>query len=109
MASFAPTQGQGPWEAELEAGMRGMFSSAEALARIPSLNATPVEQLRPGTLVRYRCMVQDVQDPEFYPGWRCGAKMVQRRMQRRNCEKYVNQNAFGGGIRHHWLSCVRCL
>ena len=66
MASFAPTQGQGPWEAELEAGMRGMFSSAEALARIPSLNATPVEQLRPGTLVRYRCMVQDVQDPEFY-------------------------------------------
>lgn len=65
-ASFATDAGT--WEAEVESGMRSLFSTAEAVARIPSLNDTPVDQLRPGTLVRFRCMVQDVQDPEYYMG-----------------------------------------
>jgi hypothetical protein len=64
-ASFANA---GAWEHEVENGMRTMFSTAEAVAKIPSLNTTPVEQLRPGGLVRFRCMVQDVQDPEYYMG-----------------------------------------
>ena len=41
-ASFANA---GAWEQEVENGMRTMFSTAEAVAKIPSLNTTPVEQL----------------------------------------------------------------
>ena len=69
-ASFATASAGAPeqWEAEVEEGMRSLFATPEAVARIPSLNDTPVDQLRPGTLVRYRCMVQDVQDPEYYLG-----------------------------------------
>ncbi|XP_033756608.1 mini-chromosome maintenance complex-binding protein-like isoform X2 [Pecten maximus] len=35
---------------------------------IPSLNDTPLHTLRPNSLVRYRCMIQDMYDPEFYLG-----------------------------------------
>ena len=31
-----------------------------------SLNSTPADQIRPGSLVRFRCMVQDAYDPEIY-------------------------------------------
>jgi hypothetical protein len=39
-----------------------------SLAQIPSLNDTPSEQIAPNTLVRFRCMVQDMMDTEFYLG-----------------------------------------
>lgn len=35
---------------------------------IPSLNDTALDSLRNNTLVRYRCMIQDMFDPEFYLG-----------------------------------------
>ena len=35
---------------------------------VPSLNSTPLHQLKPNCLVRFRCMVQDTYDPEFYLG-----------------------------------------
>ncbi len=41
--------GAGQWEREL-----------------PSLNETPQHQLVDGQVVRFRCMVQDMFDPEFY-------------------------------------------
>ena len=34
--------------------------------QIPSLNHTPLERIKPNTVVRYRCMVQDMLEPEFY-------------------------------------------
>lgn len=34
--------------------------------QVPSLNSTPLDSLPPSCLVRYRCMVQDQFDPEFY-------------------------------------------
>ena len=34
--------------------------------QVPSLNTVPLEMLRDGCLVRYRAMVQDQFDPEFY-------------------------------------------
>jgi len=34
--------------------------------QIPSLNDVPVQNLVSGSLVRYRCMVQDLFDPEFF-------------------------------------------
>ena len=35
-------------------------------SQVPSLNATPLDHLPNGCLVRYRCMIQDQFDPEFY-------------------------------------------
>ncbi|KAJ8310714.1 hypothetical protein KUTeg_012579 [Tegillarca granosa] len=35
---------------------------------IPSLNSRPLHSLRPNSVVRYRCMIQDMYDPEFYLG-----------------------------------------
>ncbi|KAM3913776.1 mini-chromosome maintenance complex-binding protein [Leptodactylus fuscus] len=35
---------------------------------VPSLNDVPLHYLRPGGLVHFRCMVQDMFDPEFYMG-----------------------------------------
>jgi len=34
--------------------------------QIPSVNDVPLQQLTSGSLVRYRCMVQDLFDPEFF-------------------------------------------
>ncbi|XP_064382402.1 mini-chromosome maintenance complex-binding protein-like isoform X2 [Halichondria panicea] len=51
-------------------GVREYFeskiNSQESLTQIPSLNHTPLHHLPEGTLVRYRAMVQDQFDPEFY-------------------------------------------
>ena len=50
--------------------VREFFSSrlqdSEALQRVPSLNDTPSHLLKSKSLVRFRCMVQDMFDPEFY-------------------------------------------
>ena len=50
--------------------VRDFFSSRlqepEALRRVPSLNDIPCHLLKPNSLVRFRCMVQDMFDPEFY-------------------------------------------
>lgn len=35
---------------------------------VPSLNDVPLHYLKPGGLVRFRCMIQDMFDPEFYMG-----------------------------------------
>ncbi|XP_069823845.1 mini-chromosome maintenance complex-binding protein [Dendropsophus ebraccatus] len=35
---------------------------------VPSLNDDPLHYLKPGGLVRFRCMIQDMFDPEFYMG-----------------------------------------
>ncbi|XP_075071637.1 mini-chromosome maintenance complex-binding protein isoform X2 [Mixophyes fleayi] len=35
---------------------------------VPSLNDVPLHYLKPNSLVKFRCMVQDMFDPEFYMG-----------------------------------------
>lgn len=37
-----------------------------AMRRVPSINDTPLHNLKPNSLVRYRCMIQDMFDPEYY-------------------------------------------
>lgn len=58
---------------EAEFGERNHFQkilgldNEEGLARIPCLNDVPAaESVPPFTLVRYRCLVQDTFEPEFY-------------------------------------------
>lgn len=44
-----------------------LFVSANLVsAKIPSMNDSSLDLLRPGSLVQFRCMVQDTFDPEFY-------------------------------------------
>ncbi|BFZ02320.1 hypothetical protein BsWGS_05359 [Bradybaena similaris] len=38
---------------------------ADSLSQVPSLNSVPLDQLPSGILVKYRCMIQDVFDPQF--------------------------------------------
>ena len=50
--------------------VREFFSSRlqenEALQRVPSLNDIPCHLLKSKSLVRFRCMIQDMFDPEFF-------------------------------------------
>ena len=36
--------------------------------QLPSVNSTPLDQLQSGCVVKYRCMVQDVFDPQYFVG-----------------------------------------
>ena len=36
------------------------------IKKIPSLNEVPLHEIKPNSLVRYRCMVQDVFNPVYY-------------------------------------------
>ncbi|GFR78748.1 mini-chromosome maintenance complex-binding protein [Elysia marginata] len=40
----------------------------DTLRNLPSVNSTPLDQLASGSVVKYRCMVQDVFDPQYYVG-----------------------------------------
>lgn len=52
-------------EAALLAELGGLDAIA---ASVPSLNAVSPDRIAPGSLVRFRCMVQDLLEPEFYMG-----------------------------------------
>ncbi|RDD37980.1 Mini-chromosome maintenance complex-binding protein [Trichoplax sp. H2] len=45
-----------------------LLCSPEAVKWVPSLNDTPIHRLPSNSLVKYRCMVQDMFDREFYLG-----------------------------------------
>lgn len=34
--------------------------------QVPSLNDVPLHYLKPNSLVKFRCLIQDMFDPEFY-------------------------------------------
>lgn len=36
--------------------------------QVPSLNDVPLHYLKPNSLVKFRCFIQDMFDPEFYMG-----------------------------------------
>lgn len=38
------------------------------LVQVPSLNDVPLHYLKPNSLVKFRCFIQDMFDPEFYMG-----------------------------------------
>ncbi|XP_012274497.1 mini-chromosome maintenance complex-binding protein isoform X2 [Orussus abietinus] len=43
-----------------------ILENSDALQEIPSLNCLPLHDLRHGQLVRFRGMIQDMYDPEYY-------------------------------------------
>lgn len=54
------------WEEIVVNFFEEKLSTEEAWKSIPSMNATPNHDLVDGQLVRFRCMIQDMFDPEFY-------------------------------------------
>lgn len=45
-----------------------MNTSTFISAQVPSLNDVPLHYLKPNSLVKFRCLIQDMFDPEFYMG-----------------------------------------
>ena len=43
-----------------------LYHTTNLIIQVPSLNDVPLHKLQPSTLVRFRCMIQDMFDPEFY-------------------------------------------
>jgi hypothetical protein len=45
-----------------------MTTTTTTTTQIPEINAVGVEAVKPNALVRFRCMVQDMYNPEYYVG-----------------------------------------
>lgn len=67
---FAASQGdQGSgWEAKAVEFFTEQLKDKEAQSLVPSLNDVPLHYLKPNGLVKFRCFVQDMFDPEFFMG-----------------------------------------
>uniref|UniRef100_A0A3Q3A3F5 Mini-chromosome maintenance complex-binding protein n=1 Tax=Kryptolebias marmoratus TaxID=37003 RepID=A0A3Q3A3F5_KRYMA len=62
-----PSQATG-WEAKVVEFFKDQLKEKEAQTAVPSLNDVPLHYLKPDGLVKFRCLVQDMFDPEFYMG-----------------------------------------
>ncbi|XP_023819512.1 mini-chromosome maintenance complex-binding protein [Oryzias latipes] len=67
---FAAAQkGSSPgWEAEVVEFFKEQLKEKSAQSLVPSLNDVPLHYLKPNSLVKFRCFIQDMFDPEFYMG-----------------------------------------
>lgn len=65
----APAHGSGDWG--VKEAFKAAFSDPAALAQIPYVNADTIDHIPQGGLARYRGMIQDTLDPEYYPGAFC--------------------------------------
>ncbi|XP_055358191.1 mini-chromosome maintenance complex-binding protein [Betta splendens] len=56
------------WEAKAVEFFRDRLKEKDAHTWVPSLNDIPLHYLKPNSLVKFRCLIQDMFDPEFYMG-----------------------------------------
>ncbi|XP_071769320.1 mini-chromosome maintenance complex-binding protein [Centroberyx gerrardi] len=56
------------WEAKAVEFFKDQLKDKEAHTWVPSLNDVPLHYLKPNSLVKFRCLIQDMFDPEFYMG-----------------------------------------
>ncbi|XP_069045216.1 mini-chromosome maintenance complex-binding protein [Lepisosteus oculatus] len=56
------------WEKKVVEYFKEKLKVNDAANWVPSLNDVPLHYLKPDSLVKFRCMVQDMFDPEFYMG-----------------------------------------
>lgn len=56
------------WEAKAIGFFKEALKEKDAQTMIPSLNDVPLHYLKPNCLVKFRCLIQDMFDPEFYMG-----------------------------------------
>ncbi|KAL0964232.1 hypothetical protein UPYG_G00321140 [Umbra pygmaea] len=65
---FAQSNSNPGWEAKVLEYFKGQLKEKEAHSWVPSLNDVPLHYLKPNSLVKFRCLIQDMFDPEFYMG-----------------------------------------
>ncbi|NXU55564.1 MCMBP protein, partial [Turnix velox] len=65
---FAQNVPNSDWEKKVTDYFKEKLKENNATNWVPSLNDVPVHYLKPNSLVKFRCMVQDMFDPEFYMG-----------------------------------------
>ncbi|KAF6110046.1 minichromosome maintenance complex binding protein [Phyllostomus discolor] len=56
------------WEKKVIEYFKGKLKENNAPKWVPSLNEVPLHYLKPNSFVKFRCMIQDMFDPEFYMG-----------------------------------------
>ncbi|KAG7512587.1 hypothetical protein JOB18_033777 [Solea senegalensis] len=56
------------WEAKVVEFFKEQLKEKDAHISVPSLNDVPLHYLKPNSLVKFRCLIQDMFDPEFYMG-----------------------------------------
>ncbi|XP_008320334.1 mini-chromosome maintenance complex-binding protein isoform X2 [Cynoglossus semilaevis] len=56
------------WEAKAVEFFKERLKEKDAHTWVPSLNDVPLHYLKPNSLVKFRCLIQDMFDPEFYMG-----------------------------------------
>lgn len=61
-------QNSADWEKKVVEFFWEKLKETTAANWVPSLNDVPLHYLKPNSLVKFRCMVQDMFDPEFYMG-----------------------------------------
>uniref|UniRef100_A0A8C6VNC9 Mini-chromosome maintenance complex-binding protein n=1 Tax=Naja naja TaxID=35670 RepID=A0A8C6VNC9_NAJNA len=63
---FAQNSLNPEWERKVTEYFKEKLKENNATNWVPSLNDVPLHYLKPNSLVKFRCMVQDMFDPEFY-------------------------------------------
>ncbi|XP_028279122.1 mini-chromosome maintenance complex-binding protein [Parambassis ranga] len=56
------------WEVKVVEFFRDQLKEKDTHSLVPSLNDVPLHYLKPNSLVKFRCFIQDMFDPEFYMG-----------------------------------------
>ncbi|KAJ8361343.1 hypothetical protein SKAU_G00178680 [Synaphobranchus kaupii] len=65
---FSQNNGAPEWEGKVLEYFKEKLKESDAGNWVPSLNDVPLHYLKPNGLVKFRCLVQDMFDPEFYMG-----------------------------------------
>ncbi|KAM3834292.1 mini-chromosome maintenance complex-binding protein isoform 2-T2 [Vipera latastei] len=63
---FAQNSLNPEWERKVTEYFKEKLKENNATNWVPSMNDVPLHYLKPNSLVKFRCMVQDMFDPEFY-------------------------------------------
>uniref|UniRef100_A0A665TF97 Mini-chromosome maintenance complex-binding protein n=1 Tax=Echeneis naucrates TaxID=173247 RepID=A0A665TF97_ECHNA len=103
---FASSQ-NGPsseWEAKAVEFFKDRLKEKDAHTWVPSLNDVPLHYLKPNSLVKFRCLIQDMFDPEFYMGVYETADPATKTKELR-CGKY--RDVTECGVRQLLLSQIR--
>ncbi|XP_047208343.1 mini-chromosome maintenance complex-binding protein isoform X1 [Girardinichthys multiradiatus] len=82
------------WEAKAVEFFKEQLKEKEAQTLVPSLNDVPLHYLKPNSLVKFRCLLQDMFDPEFYMGvYETVDPTTKAKMLR--CGKYKDVTEYG--------------
>ncbi|XP_076831599.1 mini-chromosome maintenance complex-binding protein isoform X2 [Brachyhypopomus gauderio] len=65
---FAQRKSSPEWERKVLDYFKEKLKVNDAKSWVPSLNDIPLHYLKPNSLVKFRCMIQDMFDPEFFMG-----------------------------------------